>query len=289
MAPAESRVTPLEHTAIGAGAGMLEVIVMQPMVAFKNALQEGRPLPRTPIALYRGLVINCCSMAPITASQFGTSRMLEQAITRYTGNDITSAGRFVSAAAAGSVSALIGSPTELIIIQQQKKLTPLVQEAKHFFSTYPATSIYRGLAPCIGRETLYAAGYLGLCPVLYDTLREKDYSPSTSMIASGIIGGVFAAAASHPFDTVKTRMQAYMYSKPEYLTSAATARTIYAEGGPLNFWRGLLPRMTRIIGATFLLINVRAAVVGYLEEQRDPKLNGSAAAAEAALAAASGP
>jgi hypothetical protein len=40
-----------------------------------------------------------------------------------------------------------------------------------------------------------------------------------------------------------------MYSKPEYLTAAATARTILAEGGPLTFWRGLLPRMTRIIGA----------------------------------------
>jgi len=60
MAPtaAPSRVTSLEHTAIGAGAGMLEVIVMQPMVAFKNALQEGRPLPKTPLALYRGLVVS---------------------------------------------------------------------------------------------------------------------------------------------------------------------------------------------------------------------------------------
>lgn len=39
-----------------------------------------------------------------------------------------------------------------------------------------------------------------------------------------------------------------MYSKPEYMTAAATARTIYAEGGVLQFWCGLLPRMTRIIG-----------------------------------------
>lgn len=83
MSPAPaSKVTSLEHTAIGAAGGMLEVIVMQPMVAFKNALQEGRPLPRTPLALYRGLVINCCSMAPITASQFGTNRVLEQAIVK---------------------------------------------------------------------------------------------------------------------------------------------------------------------------------------------------------------
>jgi hypothetical protein len=40
MAPQQqSLVTPLEHTGIGAAAGMFEVCVMQPTVAFKNALQ----------------------------------------------------------------------------------------------------------------------------------------------------------------------------------------------------------------------------------------------------------
>lgn len=68
------------------------------------------------------------------------------------------------------------------------------------------------------------------------------------MAIAGVAGGVFAASASHPFDTIKTRMQAFMYSKPEYLTWTSTAATIYKEGGVLNFWRGLLPRMTRIIG-----------------------------------------
>ena len=52
-----STLTPLEHTAIGALAGVTEVTLMQPTVAIKNALQEGRPLPRTPTALYRGLVV----------------------------------------------------------------------------------------------------------------------------------------------------------------------------------------------------------------------------------------
>jgi len=68
------------------------------------------------------------------------------------------------------------------------------------------------------------------------------------MAIAGVVGGVFAASASHPFDTIKTRMQAYMYSRPEYMTWTSTAATIYKEGGVLNFWRGLLPRMTRIIG-----------------------------------------
>jgi hypothetical protein len=52
-----STISPLEHTAIGALAGVTEVTLMQPTVALKNALQEGRPIPRSLPALYRGLLV----------------------------------------------------------------------------------------------------------------------------------------------------------------------------------------------------------------------------------------
>ena len=54
---AKSTVTPLEHTLIGGVGGVMEVFMMQPMVAFKNAMQEGRPMPRGPVELYRGLMV----------------------------------------------------------------------------------------------------------------------------------------------------------------------------------------------------------------------------------------
>jgi solute carrier family 25 citrate transporter 1 len=66
-----SRVTPMEHTLIGAVGGVMEVCLMQPMVAFKNALQEGRPLPKTPIQMYRGLLVSkaaCCWPEPVQNS-----------------------------------------------------------------------------------------------------------------------------------------------------------------------------------------------------------------------------
>jgi len=52
-----SSVTPLEHTAIGGLAGLIEVATMQPTVAVKNCLQEGRPFPTNPAAYYRGLFV----------------------------------------------------------------------------------------------------------------------------------------------------------------------------------------------------------------------------------------
>lgn len=51
-------LTSLEMTAIGAVAGTFEVCVMQPTVAVKNAIQEGRPIPRAPAGLYRGLLVS---------------------------------------------------------------------------------------------------------------------------------------------------------------------------------------------------------------------------------------
>ena len=38
-------LSPWEHMGIGAMAGMTEVLIMQPSVGVKKALQEGRPLP----------------------------------------------------------------------------------------------------------------------------------------------------------------------------------------------------------------------------------------------------
>jgi hypothetical protein len=314
---AQSRVTPLEHTIIGGIGGTCEVFVMQPMMAFKNALQEGRPIPTRPRELYRGLLVGrhaadrsltaCCrrrrarpahgsapgarraaaalatpspsrpaplpplqinagSMMPITATQFGTNRVVEQFLSsRTVDGQLSSLAKFSCAAVAGGVSAFVATPTELIIIQQQKKQTALLAECKSFAATHSPTSLLRGLVggrgaggwaggggaavlwrqrrdagpgpwsgrmgsscarphvgmlaqswwrreraawsclavapalrlrrararapsssvtgrlgccllqgPCIMRESLYAAGYLGLCPILYDKLKGSE-------------------------------------------------------------------------------------------------------------------
>ncbi len=64
--------------------------------------------------------ISVASMAPITASQFGTNRLVQQLMMgKPDGGELSGAQKFVAAGISGSVSGLIASPTELIIIQQQ--------------------------------------------------------------------------------------------------------------------------------------------------------------------------
>ena len=129
------------HAAIGAVSGVIEVTLLHPTVAWKNALQEGRQLNLRPSALYRGYVMNVGSFAPITMVQFGVNRLLESRLSRTgdgafflctpcfkplrpspplgAGSDLSGAQRIAVAATAGVASSVVSTPCELIIIQQQ--------------------------------------------------------------------------------------------------------------------------------------------------------------------------
>lgn len=48
---------PGDHAVIGGMSGTIEVLCMQPTVAMKNAIQEGRPIPSNPLHWYRGVTV----------------------------------------------------------------------------------------------------------------------------------------------------------------------------------------------------------------------------------------
>ena len=277
-----SRVTAVEHTAIGGFAAMVEAVTMQPLLAVKNALQEGRAVPRNPLHLYRGVGINAMSMVPITAVQFGANRLGEQVF----GAGSTKLGggsRLVCAATAGMLSAFIGSPSELIIIHQQKSGRSLPVETLHLLRAYGPTVFTRGLGMCMARESVYATGYLGLFPVLRERLEEGGYSAGTSTLMAGITSGVIAAFFSHPFDTIKTKLQVNMNGEGPHKDVLSSSRKILETGGVTQFWRGVVPRGLRIVGAVFLLNGTKNAGVEYFEKRRPPTpdLTTSAARPEA--------
>lgn len=67
-----------EYAAAGAIAGAVEVTIQQPEIAWKNAIQDKRPIEFHPKFFYRGLTINIASMAPYTAVQFAFNGMLSK-------------------------------------------------------------------------------------------------------------------------------------------------------------------------------------------------------------------
>lgn len=114
---AQASLSAAEQTAIGGASGVLEVFLQQPMVAVKNALQAGRPLPTALGVYYRGTVVNAASIAPITAIQFGFSQGLSDAF--YGDKPPGTLGLLGTSGAAGAVSGFVSGPAEMVMIQQQ--------------------------------------------------------------------------------------------------------------------------------------------------------------------------
>lgn len=77
---------------------------------------------------------------------------------------------------------------------------------------------------------------------------------------------------THPFDTIKTRQQAFMYDRPGYLTVTDSVRQMYKENGYSVFWKGVMPRCFRIICAVIILNETKSNAVTYLEKSNKDQI-----------------
>ena len=94
---------------------------------------------------------------------------------------------------AGVTSALVGSPLELVMIQQQRKGGGTAATAK---SIAAPAHFYRGFVGAAVREGLWCCGYLSIPPIVRRQLRErypeKFDSDAKARVPAALLGGLFA-------------------------------------------------------------------------------------------------
>lgn len=162
---------------------------------------------------------------------------------------------------AGSVSALVGSPLELIMIQQQRKGGAVPTRLGEILQN--PLNITRGFVGMCIREALWTCGYLSIPPVVRRTLRESY--PSTfdtddkARVPAALLGGLFACYLTQPFDTVKTCMQGDIERKV-YGNFVQTAKMIHSESGIPGFYRGATFRYGRMVCAVFIMDLLREKI-----------------------------
>jgi hypothetical protein len=109
---------------------------------------------------------------------------------------------------AGAISALAGSPLELLMIQTQVKGGSLIARAQElgFNSVWG-----RGFVCTVMREGIWSVGYLAFPPIFNNFFRttwpELFTSDDTARFPAAVVGGAIACTLSMPFDTCKTCMQ----------------------------------------------------------------------------------
>lgn len=246
------RMSPTENGLVGVAAGIIEVCLLQPILYWKNAAQQGMPFTVNPRLVYRGLSTSVANMAVLTGLQFPLTGLVTKAITGGETRDLSNVETIGAAFAGGVLSGFACGPMELVMIQQQRFGGSIVAAPARIVSTFGLFSLGRGTTMSCGREGMYTAGVLGMCPVFMKSLEDNGIPHATAKVLAPIGAGVIAATVSHPMDTIKSCVQGDLeYAK--YKSQLHTASALHAEAGISRFFTGWSYRTGRMILAVGIM------------------------------------
>jgi hypothetical protein len=170
-------------------------LILQPFNYAKNMVQQQRTISLNPMIMYRGVGANCINMGSCTMIQFVVGGKLKSMISEGDQTKRLTLGQEMTCGIiAGTTSAVVGSPLELIMIQQQRKGGGVPTRLGEILQN-PA-NLTRGFVGAAIREALWTCGYLSIPPVVRRTLMESY--PETfdtndkARAPAALLGGLFA-------------------------------------------------------------------------------------------------
>jgi hypothetical protein len=170
------------------------VLILQPFNYAKNMVQQQRPISLNPVVMYRGVGANCINMGSCTMIQFAVGGKLKTMVNKGDDKPLTLGQEMSCGIIAGTISAVVGSPLELIMIQQQRKGGGVPTRLGDILQN--PLNITRGFVGAAVREALWTCGYLSIPPVVRRTLMETY--PDTfdtndkARVPAALLGGLFA-------------------------------------------------------------------------------------------------
>jgi len=244
------KLTGAENALLGTLAGGIEVCIDQPMLYWKNAVQQNLKFTLNPKVVYRGLGASITNMAVLTGLQFISTGYIKSIITGGIEREMSMGENILSGFTGGALSGLACCPMELVMIQQQRWGGNIVGTPARIIAQNGVTGLTRGMVTSVTREAVFTAGMLGLAPSIQNILVKNDVNSYAAGITGAMCGGVMAATISHPLDTVKTCMQGDIEQKT-YTSFSKSLSAIYAERGLRRMFSGWGWRCGRMICAMF--------------------------------------
>lgn len=239
----------LQSMITGSIAGGTEVLVDHPLWTVKTLIQSNQALTFNPRTLYRGILPNAASMIPITATQVTLNSGFQKLFS--SSNDLSLFARLASAFFAGMGAAFIACPTEMVMTHQGKTKKNFLATSQSLTNQYSYKTLFAGLGATAMRDGMFTVCFLALTPWLKQQMSPWFANGYASSLLAGMSAGIVATATSHGFDTVKTLQQTGDLANPD--TMIKTAKKLYAEAGMYGFFKGAIPRGTRVMSAVTIM------------------------------------
>eukprot|EP01083_Nonionella_stella_P169630 575652_1 len=246
-----------QNVMVGIIAGCIQCALDHPLITLKNMVQQSLPKSFNLRVLYRGTVADMIGLSSLTAIQFFGTATISNIILHNKSNDahlnmsLTTNEMLFSCLGGGMLSGIVCSPSELIMIQQQRYGGSLLKNVSIILHTNPKL-LTRGMLPSLCREGIFTMGYLGITPLL------ERYSYNNSVISKfgcAMISGIFATVLSNPFDTIKTCMQGDL-DKRHFKGTYQSFKFLYTKYGLKRIYAGSTFRFGTVVMAFFVFNRV---------------------------------
>jgi len=250
----------------GAGAGLVEVLIMYPLDVVKTRFQlqkgaDGKYKTiagtfRTIIAeegfsnLYRGILAPVFAEAPKRAVKFASNELFKPLFADKTGK-ITNAGASAAGALAGATEAFINCPFEVV------KVRMISPDALTLYKNVPDATmkiaqqegimaLYKGFEAQLWRNVVWNGAYFGTINFMKANLWTPDTKGSEMLrnFTAGFFAGSLATTLNTPLDVVKSRLQNTRTGERAWAFPALFQ--LYKEEGFRACFKGYVPRILRL-------------------------------------------
>lgn len=265
----------LQHGIVGAVVGSAEQSLMRPSVYWKAELQRGVfswPRALNPRCCYRGLGVAVASIAPITAVQFASTHVYSGAIRQRMGlaegatlSDTQTMGVGIMA---GVTSSVVQSPFQLVEVNQQRFGGNMFSMVRTVVAQQGVIALFRGQTMTAVREGIFTCSYAAVAPILKRRIREQrpEMSEGQALAGASIAAGSLGAFVSHPFDTLKTRLQGSVMDPVRVSGPREALSELLQNGGWRKCYSGFTPRVFRICCCTFIYASLSEVLSDYVRK-----------------------
>lgn len=197
-------------------------------------------------------------------SRFGAFEQLKTKMVDSKGQ-LSAGGKLLAGLGAGVAEAVLAvTPMETVkvkFINDQRSGNPKYKGFAHgvgmIVRQEGLSGVYKGLTATIMKQGSNQAIRFYVMETLKDVYRGDDSTKHVPKMVVGAFGAVAGAASvfgNTPIDVVKTRMQGLEAAK--YKSTADCFVQIWKNEGPLAFYKGTVPRLSRVcldVAITFMI------------------------------------
>jgi solute carrier family 25 citrate transporter 1 len=219
-------------------------------------------------ALYKGLSAVYTGIIPKMAIRFVSFEQYKELLAKHTSLGTSTSATFTAGLASGLTEAiLVVTPAEVCKIRMQSQYHSMVDPAQMAHRKY--RNVFQ-TAYTIVREEGFGALYKGVIPTMlrqgcnqavnftmYNLMKKEvmkrqetsELASWQSLMIGGLSGGM-GPIANNPLDVVKTRLQKQVVHEgktPKYTGLTQACVVVAKEEGFLALWKGITPRLLRIM------------------------------------------